>query len=285
METGIMLCMAVFSMSFQSIFAKMYEQKSGQKRLSQYAFVFLQLIASFAFFVVNLKQKFEMQWEVVPYAIFFAVFYFEAIFCNLRAIETGSMSLTNLVMSYSLIIPTMYGILFRKEHLSTWGVIGIILLAISLYFIGGGREKVILSKKWLLFISIAFLSNGFCTVTQKMYQIRSGGKYKSEFMILSLGMAIIAFACALVGKEKRLPIPRIRNGGHFAICAGLCGGMLNLFVMLLANTPSYIVYPTISGGSMVLTFIIARMFFHEKLSTAQNIGCIIGVTAVVLLNL
>lgn len=285
METGIMLCIAVLSMSFQSIFAKMYEQKSKEKILSQYSFVFLQLIASFAFFAVNLNQKFEVQLEMVPYTTVFAVVFFLAIYCNLRSIETGSLSLTNLIMSYSLIIPTMYGIVFKKERLSDWGLIGIILLVISLYFIGGGREKIILSKQWLFFISIAFVSNGLGTVIQKMYQIRSGGKYKSEFMILSLGIAIIAFACALISRDKKLPIPRIRNGGHFAICAGLCNGILNLFVMLLANAPSYIVYPTISGGSIVLTFVIARVFFGEKLSVAQNIGCIIGVLSVIFLNL
>ena len=58
-----------------------------------------------------------------------------------------------------------------------------------------------------------------------------------------------------------------------------------MLLMFLSAYPSYIVYPTISGSAIVITFMISRLFFKERLSKKQNIGFIIGVIAVILLNL
>ena len=68
---------------------------------------------------------------------------------------------------------------------------------------------------------------------------------------------------------------------------GILNGAANLFVMILAakRVPSALMYPLISGGSIILTWITSRFYYKEKLTILQNIGLIVGIAAVVLLNL
>ena len=74
-----------------------------------------------------------------------------------------------------------------------------------------------------------------------------------------------------------------RISRHFWL--NIHNGAANLFVMILAKMPASPVYPLISGGSIILTWIIARFFYKEKLTVYQNIGLVLGIGAVAFLNL
>ena len=77
-----------------------------------------------------------------------------------------------------------------------------------------------------------------------------------------------------------------RLGWKEAIFCGLANAVVNLFVMVLSDTmPASLLFPVISGGGMLITHIIARFYYKEKLSRSQNVGFIIGLVSVILLNL
>ena len=59
------------------------------------------------------------------------------------ALMLGSMTLTSLIVSYSVIIPCIYGIVFLKEPISICFVIGLLLLAISLFLVNKGKSGVL----------------------------------------------------------------------------------------------------------------------------------------------
>ena len=96
-----------------------------------------------------------------------------------------------LIMSYSLIIPTMYGIAFLKEPVRMSTYIGIALLMISLFMVNMKKENAKFSLVWIMWLIICFVGNGMCATVQKMQQLRFDGAYKSEFMIVALAVVII----------------------------------------------------------------------------------------------
>ena len=77
----------------------------------------------------------------------------------------------------------------------------------------------------------------------------------------------------------------LKDGIVLMVFWGILNGAANLFIMMLARMPASLVYPLISGGSIILTWIASRIFYKEKLTVYQNVGLVFGVGAVVFLNL
>lgn len=62
--------------------------------------------------------------------------------------------------------------------------------------------------------------------------------------------------------------------------------MVNLFVMILTGLmPVSLMYPLISAGGIIVTYIVSKFFYKESLTKAQLIGFILGIGSVVLLNM
>ena len=71
----------------------------------------------------------------------------------------------------------------------------------------------------------------------------------------------------------------------YGVVKGLANGFMNNLVMVTsAMLPNAVLFPSISAGGLVLTFICAVTLYKEKLSRMQYIGYGLGIIAVVLLN-
>ena len=87
-------------------------------------------------------------------------------------------------------------------------------------------------------------------------------------------------------KERREMLPTLKAGAPYMVLCGLANGIVNLFVMLAAPLiPNSIMFPIISAGGIVLTWVISVFLYREKLSIKQNIGMVLGVASIVFLNL
>jgi multidrug transporter EmrE-like cation transporter len=70
------------------------------------------------------------------------------------------------------------------------------------------------------------------------------------------------------------------------VLCGLANGLVNLFVMIASTIiPNSVMFPLISAGGIVLTWIISVFLYKEKLSMKQNIGLVLGIVSIVFLNL
>lgn len=285
MTVGVLLSVVAVSLTIQSVLRKIYSRNNAANKIGIYGFTFVMVLSALLLFLLFPKSEKKIPHDIFGYAVGFAVAYLCALYFQQRAIAEGSLSLTALVVSYSLMIPTFHGIFFLKESLTAIKIVGMLLVLISLYFVGDVKKVERISVKWVIYATLAFLGNGMCTTVQKMYQLKSGGDFKTEFMIIALAATAVVLIVLCFTKEKTIPVPKLKNGGLVAIGVGLFNALVNMLVMMLAKYPAAIVFPTIQGGSIILTYFISRYVFREKLSPNQNIGFYIGVFSVILLNL
>lgn len=275
-----LLFVVVIFVSAQSIIQKQYSVKTNDPNVFTFCGFFA--ISALLFFIVSSGFKFSFEWGVLPYAMGFAVTYGLSVICGVQAINCGPMGITLLIGSYSLLIPTFYGIVFLKDHIGITTYIGIVLLAITLFLLNFKNEKINFSFKWLVYVVLSFVGNGMCSTIQKMQQMKFEGNYKNELMIIALiFVAIIMFAAALINKEKIT-----FRGLPYAFPKGIANGIVNLLVMVLTGTiPNAILFPVISAGGIVIGFFVSVFVYKEKLSKMQYIGYALGVMSVILLNL
>ena len=260
-------------------------------------FIFSAIVALFAmlFFFASAGFKLNITAEVIPYSLGFALTYSAALVGTVLAIKWGPLSITLLVISYSLIIPAFYGIIALGEKLTPIKILGLILLAVSLLLISNVldrkkeakalQEKI--SLRWLIALFFAFAGNGLCSTVQKMQQIALDGNYKSEFMIIALAISFVALVIVSIINKEDVRVDTLPCVG-FAAITGIANGVVNLLVMVLSAPgmmDASILFPTISGGGIVLGFVFAIFVYKEKLSVPQYIGYAIGTASVILLNI
>ncbi len=278
-----LLISIILGVSAQNIIKKPYTQKCNSKG----AFIFgaLSSFAAMLFFVIT-AGGFEWNSGVLPYSLGFAISYAMAVVFSVLATACGPLSLTALVISFSLMIPTFYGLIFLHDERSVGLIPGLILLAVSLVFINIKSDSVKITPKWLIFVFLAFVGNGMCSTVQKMQQDAFDGAYKNELMILALAMVSVGlFIISLFCETK--DIKRcVKFGWYFALPCGVMNGVVNLFVMLLsARMPVSLMFPLVSAGGIVITYFVSRFIYKEKLTKLQLVGFVLGVGSVILLNI
>lgn len=291
----LLLSMVILLNTTQNIVAKQYGLVA--RKSNTFFFSAISSFVAMIFFMFGIGFQFTYSPAVLGYSVAFGVCYAAAIGGNFLAIKSGPLALSTLVMSYSLVIPTMYGIVAQNEKLSPLGAAGAVCLCISLVLInelkgmndaGEKRSEKLntaLSLKWFIYVLIGFLGNGICATVQKVQPIAFDGRYKNEFMIVGLFVSGVLFMIlSLVCKEdlRESFFPCV----GFGALNGSANGISNMIVIVLVTMlPGTILYPTVSAGAVVLGFILAITIYKERLSKKQLAGYAFGIVAVILLNM
>ena len=228
--------------------------------------------------------------EILPYSVGLAAVFALATVCLGLAIKTGSLAITSLIISYSLIIPTLYGFVFLNEKITVIKCGGILLLLISLFLVRAkaqGEEKSAKpTVKWVIYLVLAFIANGMCSVVQNAQQRKFDGAHNSNFMILAL---IISTAILLVLSlifERNTILNALKKETVLSAACGICNGATNYLVMvIIAVVASSVFFPVLSAGGLVLTFVISLVFYREKFIPRQIVGLACGLVSLVVLNI
>ena len=284
MVNALLLTIIVIFVSVQSVMKKAYNQKVTGGAMS---FSAASCVAAAVVFLITSGGKLQFSTEFLPYSLLFALSYSVTVVTMMLAIMTGPLSLTCLITSFSLIIPTLYGILALNEPVSTNLFIGLGLLVVALVLINleeKGAKKI--TVKWVLYVVLAFVGNGMCSTVQKVQQLDQAGLYKSEFMIVALTISAVAMGIFALCTEKKALLPNLKAGFWTYTVNGLANGGANFLVIFLSSRmAASVMFPVISAGGIVLTFLISLFFYKEKLSKWQILGSALGLVSVIFLNL
>lgn len=269
----------------ESVFIKKYNQKHTTG-----GFLFTAVISLFAmlFFAVTDTDGFLIPEEMLPYGVFAGTLFCSASFLTYIALGCGSFVLSNLILSYSLIIYISYGVLWLGESTTVYIWLGIDLMLVSLFLVRGSREQDTggFSWKWLLAIVTSSVCSGLFGVVRRAQQIRFDDACTNEFMVIALAIsAAVLFAVGAVREGKRL-LPVLKQCSGYAALAGIANGASNLlaaWVELLL--PLAVVAPTRAGVQILLSFAFSKFLFRERFLKRQIVGVLLGAVALVLLNI
>lgn len=281
------LAVVTVAIALQGVCQKQYNKNTANR--GAFTFSAVAVLVSLALFFITADKPLHFESGVLPYSFGFAASYASAVIFSVLAMRIGPMAITMLITSFSLFIPTFYGIVFLKEPLSAFFCVGIVLLVVSLVLVNLKSDKgQKTSVRWVVYLFLAFFGNGMCSTFQNMQVRAYEGALKSEFMIAALVMAaVIMFAAAFAGDRKEIPTV-LRRGAPIAMGYGLFNAVVNLLVIELLRAgelPTSMIFPCISAGSMVLAFLVSVFLYKEKMSVKQITGFFIGIAAIVFLNI
>lgn len=284
----LLLLSTILATAAHRVFSKEYTMRI---RNGAFTFSVLNISAAIIIYIIFGGISFNFPPSLFLYAILFAICFTAAAVFGLLSIATGSLALTCLIISYSPLIPTSYGLLFLGEPASVTLFVGLAFLAISLVLINcekKGEQKKI-TFKWVVFVILALIGDGAKSTMLKVQQLDFNGLYKNEFLVIAF--AISALACLVIAlcKEKEHISFNLRVGGIYGIICGLLTGVINLVVSLLSsparNMPASVMFPLMSAGGIICSLCVACFLYKEKLSKLQLLGLFLGIVSIVFISI
>lgn len=280
----LLLVLIIVSMSLDGVFSKEYNKKTENK--GTYVFCAMTAAAGGLYFLISSGGKMSFEISMIPYILSFALSYAITLLCFYLAILKGPLSLSSLATSYSLIIPTLFGIIYYKEESSSFFILGLLFMTISLFLINWTKDDKKASFKWAFYAFCAFLFNGLCTTVQVVQQKQFDGLYKNELMIISYVLAAIIFLLVAMKKERGTLKLCAKKGAMLALFKGMSNGFMNFLIMVLSlKMASSFMFPIISVGRVIMSAVLAAILYKERLTLMQNIGLVFGLGAIVFLNI
>lgn len=120
---------------------------------------------------------------------------------------------------------------------------------------------------------------------QHLIILRHAPNYAHILSVGIPGLALVMSIMSLIKERKAMKV-YAKAGWHWALICGLLNGMVNLFVMILSSSmPVSVMFPLISAGGLVVTYLVSRFVYKESLTKLQFVGFILGLAAIVFLNI
>ena len=215
-------------------------------------------------------------------SVLFQFFYVEAMGC-------GNVSISMMIANSAMVFPIVLSVLLFGERISPLRIVGIALVAVALYLSVDRSQKSSDRRRWIFFSFASLFANAVNMVTQRVF---SQSVYAAESQaFVTWGYITAALFSALLvlfshAGGKRITF-RIRPAVF--VYAALPGLMLAAHgatqTKALMTMDSSLVLPAGAGGGLIATTVLGFLLLRDKLRPKQIASVILGIIALVLMNL
>ena len=260
MKTVFLVILSIIGVCSQSVFKKAF----SVRRDAPFVFSVISVTSTALAFLIGAGKDFVFSWDYIPYSLGFGIAYAVSFLSFMYAIKEGSLALTSLSLSYSLVIPTLYGRIFLGEKPTALLIIGIILLLVSLYLTNYEKSDKKITLKWGIYTLLTAIGNGVCSIMIKLEQINLNFRYRNEFMVMGLVIVVAVSAVFALFKDRK----------SFVVC-----------LKPIIHLPTSFVSPICSAGGILGTSAISLFIYKEKFKKKQIVGIALGTLAVITISL
>ena len=240
------------------------------------------LVCIIAFGVVTVTQGISL--FTFAFGLLFGIVTALSVSFKMSALGIGPMHITLLIVTSSMIIPTLSGVLFG-ESVSIYKILCVVVLLFFIYLSLDKVGNIKASGKWFLLCMLSFVLSGSIGVLQKVHQ---STVYKGE----TGGFLFSAFLCSVFlsvffGKKELVPtLKSVRLSLISAVCGLFTFTMHFINLKLSGILNPQIFFPVVNSVPMILSTFCSVFLFKEHLSFKQiigligSIGCLIAICLV-----
>lgn len=282
-----LILIAVVLLAFGFILQKFYQRGSKSSTVGGVSFSIVSAFCSLVLLILLNGFSIAFSWYSVINAVLRAMCGLLYTILGFQIMKEGRVALYMLfLMSGGMLVPAVCGWLFLNEPVYPLHVVGVLTIAVAIFLSNSGAQRP--SARVLLRCCAVFLLNGGVSVFSKLHQVNTTyatvgtTEYAMLGTLSSLLMSIALFA-ALQRKEKdhggfgQYFRPRSLLLILLYSAIGTASSLLQLEGA--KNLPASVLYPMITGGTIILSGLFALLFFREKLSRRAWCGialCLVG---------
>ena len=216
------------------------------------------------------------------------------VFFKTMAMNSGPVSVTTLIGNASLLISVFVSYFLWGEEISALDVLGLCILLFALFLTTYKNEYGAKSKRWyvLSFFFLVFAAG--VGISFKAYSKTAVDSTINEMMTVAAAVMLVLYISlyALYGvvlKKTKQSEKEEGDGWKFilyAIGAGILSCVYNrLNIWLSGVLDAVIFFPIFNGGVVLLSALLASLFFKERLQKKQVAGLVLGVLAICIIGI
>ncbi len=280
MTNYILLLFADILLALSFVSQKIYQKQGGDSNLSGIFYTMMVgLCSAVIFFIIS-----GFNINITPYSALMATAQTILValytILSFKVLKAGNLALYTLfLMTGGMVLPYIFGVMFLDEELTILRSIGLLLITASVILSNTGIKKP--SKTQILLCVLIFFLNGCVSIVSKLHQVEAVFKTvdSDSFVFLTSAIkALISLPIFLVLKKKsNLSFnPDIKKILPIIALASIFSGISYMLQLIGAvSLPATVVYPLITGGSIIFSSIAGLLILKEKLTKEEIAGIII----------
>ena len=223
----------------------------------------------------------------VIYGVVYGVILGLFLLFKMRATAEGPVSLTTLIGSCAFIIATGFSVLYANESVSNIQLFAMALLLASLFLcINPKKSGEKLTAKWFFNCFMFFFAGGLVGILYKLFGKSSANTQVNTMILVAAFVSGLVFITSALIEAKTkgttLQKPDKLVVTYMILC-GIAGcTYIRLNVSLSAVIPGAIFFPASNGAMVILSTIMGKVLFGEKLKAIQIAGINVGLVAIVI---
>ena len=209
-----------------------------------------------------------------------------------RALATGPISLVGLLINLAMLIPVVFSAIAYNEPITPLCAVGILLILVSFALCverGSGKRPAGKGKEWIFYAIVTMLANGACSVVQKIYvktDATADGPVFTACCYLTAAVLCLAYYLFARSRGGKAGYPVGRSFFGYVLAIGLLlGGFQAINTYAVSVIPGTLFFPAYYGTSIIIAMLAGVLVCKDKLRPRQLAAILVGVVAVVLVNL
>lgn len=285
MGSYIIIIVADILLAVGFVLQKEYQNNAGASMRSGLVYnLFTGIFTVAAFYLIS-GFRISFSWYSFLMASGMFIFNFAYLLTGFKIMKYGNMSMyTIFLMAGGMLVPYIWGVAFLGEKVSMLRIIGCIVIVVAIFISDFDKNQKIDKKIWLC-IAVFFM-NGAVSVISKMHQINDVYKTVSSENFVFWSAAARTIVCGvsmlILKPRKTENVANLFCGKNWMIffASAVVGGVSYVCQLNGAvNIPATVLYPLITGGTVILSVVADRIVFKTKLTKQQYIGtamCFVG---------
>lgn len=246
------------------------------------------ILTGIIFFIIN-----EFKIDFSLYSFIMAGLYNSIVIANtviaFKFLKTGTMAMYSMfLLTGGMVLPYIWGLFFLKEEFSILRTVVLFVILADIILLNYGDKKV--SAKQIGMCLTVFVLNGCASIISKMHQSQTAYRVVNtqEFMILGciFRFVIAGLLFLIIKNDKHSDIKAVspkKGVIIIALAAAVGGGSFMLQLLGAKALPATVLYPFITGGSIVFSSVADVIIFKDKLSLKLVISIIVCFVGTLLL--
>lgn len=278
MKYYAILGLAVLLLAVNFVFTKLYQKQRGDSLTEALLFnMYCGAFTAVAFFFIN-GCKIEINLFAAAMAFLVVLFGVVYTLIGFKIMASGKMAYyTFFLMLGGMVVPYIWGVINLGEQVSVLRIIGLCVIAGSAFILYADKNGI--TKKVLFLCLAVFLLNGLISVASKEHQISPLSVSANGFVLLTGAFKALGCFVALpfVKSNDRSKEKRSRKMPWLLLLGATLSSGLSYMLQLLSASelPATVLYPALTGGTILISAIAGWLCFKEKITGKMLIGLLI----------
>lgn len=287
MKDYLLVLLSVVLLAASFMLQKLYQKKTVSDPRNGVKFSLCSAVISLLLLFFTGGMQLQFSWYSIGNAALRALAGFLYTLLGFRILKRGNVALYMLfLMSGGMLVPCVWGWLFLGEAVTPLRAAGVVVILASIVLSNSGLKRP--DTRLLLLCVAVFFLNGAVSVLSKLHQANTTYPVAD-----TNSYAIYGTLASLLMSSGTQVVSTVRERKKEAVKppAGVGIRLLPLLLVLLysavgtassvlqlegaRNLPASVLYPMITGGSIALSGVFARICFKEKLSLREWAGIVL----------